>query len=844
MADGEEVEVPRIHPNARYTLVTTNEQLDQMCAELDGASLIGFDTETSGLDFHADDPARVCGLCFSTAPHTGYYIPIRHEIADGILDPRQLDATEVLTRLQPYLETKRLVGHNAKFDWQAMFMEGIVCNFVDDTIVMASMSGDYMPGRRGLKDLTYHHFGIKPLEIHEVAAMEAGKKPKKSDIAFHKYDIEECRDYAAADADWTLQLWGLLRPRLAQVLDHPAMGMTVYEQIEMPLLPVVARMELAGVPVDVDFLTEMGTHSVRMMNRVETATKKVIWEMLGEEIDININSVQQISKLFTEQLPAAGYEIKLPIDKKTKEPKVTATGNYSFDNAVMVELAKDYPWVDRIITYKSLRKLHSSFLKKMPGAAWEGRIYANFNQVGTDTGRFSSSKPNLQQIPKDQHFYVEPMTEEMWTAAAERNEIPVDEFKAKVEAALYDEDVEKPADQPTWVAEDGTMFSLRDAGTEKEHIWESWVCRTRNAIKAKPGKYIIEADYSQIELRVFAGESEEPALMTAFETGEDVHSRTASVISGVPVSEVTKKQRSQAKTVNFGIIYGATANRISESEGIPYEEAQTIVNNYFASLPRAEQWINDKKSEIRQMSKVYTKFGRVRSFHQLLQFGSNSQRGKIAMAEREGVNAIVQGTAADIMKLALIRLPKWLAARHSDETGPLAQLVMTVHDSIVLEVDESIPVHEIVATVKDAMVFPIEGYPPIVVDAQAGPSWGEGVEIEDGEQMDTPRVEDTNASPTVWVLEMHDEIARDQLDGLRDFLRSRQANDGGRLRLLFHRESQEPTVNEPDGRFRLDFRDSAYLRRIVGECQLHQDAAFVDSAAVFEGIDDAAIFEQ
>lgn len=843
--------LPRLHPDAKYRLCLTESDLDDLCTELSSARLVGFDTETSGLDVFGPDAGRVVGLCFSTAPHTGWYVPIRHEVADGYLDPRQLPDKVVLDRLGPMLESLSLVGHNAKFDWKMMRAEGWDCNFVDDTFIMASLIGKYGPRERSLKALTRIHFNVSPLEIHEVVAQAEGRKPKKSEIAFHKYDIEQSCAYAAADADWTLQLRGVLLERLKSLITdspHPEHdSLFAYRQIEMPLMPVVARMELAGVPIDVEYLTTAASICARMISRVENSTRREIWKVVGKEWDININSPQQLQKLFEEDWVDAGGNplVQLPLDPSSGKPKRTSTGRLCLDNAVLLELSKTLPWVQGIITFKALKKLHSTFLTKMPKAAHAGRIHANFWQVGTETGRFSASNPNLQQIPKNQHFFIEMMSDDLWNSHAAANNMTVSEFIERVTAELFSDDVQRPSDVPTWEAPNGSMFSLRrDVVSEgcDYSIWESWVCYTRSAIKAGTGKYIVEADYSQIELRVFAGESAETALIKAFETGEDVHARTASLVFNVPVEQVTKTQRGQAKTVNFGIIYGAGPKRISESEGISISEAQQIVSSYFTGLPTARNWIDSTKREVVKKQRSVTKYKRVRDFTNLLLFGSNVGERERSMAEREGVNAIIQGTAADIMKIALVRLEKFIDERHSAGSRKLAEIVMTVHDSVVLEVDGSVPVESIVKTVLDAMVWEIPGYPPIEVDVQVGPSWGQGVEYEKVSADTRVLVEEEVIVNARWVLHVLSELDLEQVDGLSAFLRSRCSSRGGSLSILFHREGADPIQRDLEGPFRLDFRDVTLLRRLIGDCKLYQDPNNLDAGSVLSGFDNEKIF--
>ena len=819
--EDEKEEIVTKHPNANYRLCLSLSDLDELKEELKNAKLVGFDTETTGLNFFSHDPARVVGLCFSTKPFTGWYVPIRHEVAEGVIDPRQLPVDTVISQLRPLLESQNLIGHNTKFDYHAMMQDGVKCNFVHDTMIIASLLGTFPPGTRGLKALVSSQFSWKQLEIHQIHELQTGEKPKKKikEIHFQKYDIDLSLDYAASDADWTLQLYH----KLWEVFYKQYEGKTQIYDLEMQLVPVVAEMEAAGVPFDVQALKDQAVTCAIVTHRTNEAIMDSVEELYGERLEVNLGSHQQLRDLLFNKL---GF---------TPNPeKVTGTGELSTGKEVLQELAEEYPFVQKIVTYKALKKLYTSYLTKLPTHCINGRVYAQFNQMGTDTGRFSSREPNLQQMPKDQIFLIREITDWSEYAAAENK--ATGEVEAYIRERL-DKDGRSIAEVRTWDSPDSD-FCYSIEGTT---VYESWYSELRNTIKASDDKYIIEVDYSQVELRIFAGETQEPNLMAAFSSGEDVHRRTASVVFNVDSKDVTKKQRSQAKTINFGIIYGAGATKISESENIPFEEAEQIVQNYFKGLPKAHQWILDQKAIVRERWYSLTRLGRQRRFDKNFQMNSFKH---IAVAEREGVNAIIQGTAADIMKVALVRLNSMLKR----EFGDKAKTLMTVHDSVVFEVSREVDPSQIVPVIQKAMTdfshLPvISHYPPLTVDVQIGPSWGEGKGYEeDSVLLEVPKsLPPKEKPPTKWVLHIYDTLSPQKYKTLKAFINSRRnPKASNTLRVEVTNGVKDETI-QLEERFDIAFPDEIFLQRNLGTCKLLQEEGGVDYRAAFEGLNDKEI---
>lgn len=870
LEDIPETDIPADHD---YSLITTEEQLDALIRRMQDAELIAVDTETEGI--HHDDV--IVGICISVGPRHGAYIPIRHE-QDGMAGfavryPNQLDPTLVFSKLGPLLEEKPLTGHNTKFDYKMFYKEGIIANFVHDTLIIAAVSGRYDQGRRGLKELINLHFG------HEMTELSAFFKPegrkRKPEIRPKILSPDMIMQYGCEDADYSFRLLEYLNPLVKE-----GKLLRIYN-VEMRLMRVVAEMELCGVPSSHHFLQSKADEAGILLERMERELVSEIRDAAGDpELEINFNSPKQLGELIFDKLniPYTG--------------ELTASGARSTAGHIMEALAKDYPVIERIHTFRLLKKLKGTFLQKMADRVQaDGRIRGNFNQAGTASGRFSSSDPNLQNIPKDQTFAL-------WAA---------DHTLESEALAAFPETLRRAEDGETWEAysDEADRWGNYYLGINEEtgrhfmvnhgQVWQAWRCPTRQFITASEGNYIVEADYSQIELRVMAGESREPSLLEAYATGDDVHTKTASVLFGVPFENVTKVQRSIGKTINFGLLYGAGPQRISQELGISLQEAKEIVQRYFENLPMIKSWINRMKKDAKEDGYADTAFGRRRYFPNIR---SRHDHGLVAREEREAVNHHIQGAAADVMKLSLIRIHN----RMKKHYGNKVSLMCTVHDSVILEVDNSIPFGEVALVLREAMEFNpsrngdrvLNGFagpwPDLAVDMGYGPSWAECSDLSvpegqeapaelddiptfrpnllvgrhregdmDGSQLGFVEVEalpeeevveeepqetsvlDTETGELLdeepqhdihWFLTIPTKPEPPQVVKLRDFLAARK-DENGRNSLTMKFPVDGVMQPRPiKGRFNLDFEDEMNMRLIFGNCKLRQDANHFNVDAV------------
>lgn len=868
----EDIPESDIPPDHDYSLITTEEQLDDLCRLMQGADLLAVDTETEGI--HHDDV--IVGICISVGPRHGVYIPIRHE-QDGMAGfavryPNQLDPTLVFSKIGPLLEEKPLTGHNTKFDFKMFYKEGIIANYVHDTLIIAAISGRYDQGRRGLKELVNLHFGHEMTELAAFFRPEGRKR--KPEIRPKILSPDQIMMYGCEDADYSYRLFDYLYPLVKEGKLLPIYG------VEMRLMRVVADMELCGVPSSHEFLQEKADEAGILLERMERELVEEIRDEVGDpELEINFNSPKQLGELIYDKL-----NVPYTFDK-------TASGTRSTAGHIMETLAKDYPVIERIHTFRLLKKLRGTFLQKMADRVQrDGRIRGNFNQAGTASGRFSSSDPNLQNIPKDQTFAL-------WKA---NHDLEREAMAAFPETLKRDEDgkwVAYSAEADRW----GDYYLGINPETNRHfmvnhgEVWQSWRCPTRKFITASEGHYIVEADYSQIELRVMAGESREPSLLEAYATGDDVHTKTASVLFGVPFENVTKVQRGIGKTINFGLLYGAGPQRISQELGISIQEAKEIVERYFENLPLIKAWINRMKREARDDGYADTAFGRRRYFPNIK---SSYDHGLRAREEREAVNHHIQGAAADVMKLSLARIH----SRMKKHYGNKVTLMCTVHDSVILEVDNSIPPSELGIVLREAMEFnpSVSGnkvrpgfsgvWPDLAVDIGYGPSWAESkdLEIEEGvekpdelpadlvptfrsnllvgrhreededgsaldfvtvdalpepepEPEETPDTLDTETGEVTsdapvhdvhWFLTMDGRPQPPQTAKFRDFLRGRMDDEARNSLTMKYVEEGEQKVLPLKGRFNIGFEDEMALKLIFGPCKLRQDVAHFDVDAV------------
>ena len=601
--------VQQREPAGDYQAVQTKDQLEALIAALEESGSFSFDTETTGLD-----PMRVdlVGLSFSVEPGRAWYVPVGHK------EGEQLPLETVLARSRPLMESTELAkcAHNANYDGTVLANHGIICQNVDfDTMIAAHLLSK---GALGLKNLSLNVLGHQMTPISEL--LGTGRKQ----ITFDQVDIADAVDYAAADADMTGRLRGVLEEQVE------GQGLTgLMADMEMPLVPVLVNMQRHGIKMDAGALHEMSRDLQETMSKVEVD----LYESIGHTV--NINSPQQLSDLLFN-------ELGLPRTKRTK------TG-YSTDANSLEGLKGLHPVVDNILEYRQISKLKSTYVDALPEMinSVPGRIHTSYNQTGSATGRMSSSDPNLQNIP-----------------------IRTDLGRQVRRAFVAD-------NAPEWL-----LFS---------------------------------ADYSQIELRVLAHLSQDAGLLDAFRRGEDIHSATASLMFEVPINEVDSDQRRIAKVLNFGVIYGLSSHGIAQQTGFSREEGSKFIESYFAKYPGISEYIENVKVKTRETQYVETVMGRRRYVPDINSSNFNVRGG----AERMAVNMPIQGTAADIMKLAMIRV------HHRLEQDALrSKMLLQVHDELVFEVPKE-ELEAIKEVVYDEMPAALELDVSLKVDIKWGNTWGD-----------------------------------------------------------------------------------------------------------------------
>ena len=554
-----------------YKLVNTDAELQTLLQVLAKASQIALDTETTSTEPHE---AELVGVSFSVKPGQGWYVPMPEERAACL---------EKLEVFRPVLENEQIVkiGQNLKYDAIVLKWHGIdLAGPVEDTMLMHYVLSPELKHNLDYMSETYLRY--KPQPIEDLIGPSGKTQKSMRDV-----EVERVAMYASEDADITLQLFELLKPKLKEEQMHK-----LYEDVEAPLVYVLRDMECNGVALDVDFLAQYSVELGGMQMDLE----KQIYEQAGTSF--NINSPAQVGDILFNHL-------KVPY-KGAK----TKTGQYKTDEFTMQEVAKLNPVAQQILEYRQLSKLRGTDIDALPKLInpRDGRVHSSFNQAAVATGRLSSSNPNLQNIPM-------------------RTEI-------------------------------GRQIRRAFVASDADHC-------------------IVSADYSQIELRLIADMAKETAMLEAFNSGQDIHRSTAALVFGVPYDEVTADQRRKAKTVNFGIIYGAGAQRMSQELEIDRREAQGLIDQYFETYQGLKRYMADQVDLARQQGYVSTLLGRRRYLRDI-----NSGNGNLrAYAERNAVNTPIQGTAADLMKLAMIHVQ-----RRIRKEGLSSKLILQVHDELVFEV--------------------------------------------------------------------------------------------------------------------------------------------------------------
>ncbi len=598
---------------SQYETILDEASFNAWLEKLKAAELFAFDTETDSLDYMV---ANLVGLSFAIDEGIAAYVPVAHDYLDA---PEQLDRDWVLEQLKPILEddAQAKVGQNLKYDASVLARYGIEMKGIKYDTMLASYVYNSVGGKHDMESLALRFLQHSCISFEQIA----GKG--KNQLTFNQIELEQASPYAAEDADVTLRLHN----RLFANIEQDEKLKSVYEEIEMPLVPVLSRIERTGVLID-DM--KLSAQSVEIAARLEELEQKA-YEIAEQEF--NMNSPKQLQAILFEKMG-------LPVVKKTP------SGTPSTNEEVLQELALDYPLPKLILEYRGLAKLKSTYTDKLPKMInpSTGRVHTSYHQAVTATGRLSSTDPNLQNIPI-------------------RNE-------------------------------EGR--------------------RIRQAFVAPAGYKVLAVDYSQIELRIMAHLSGDQALLDAFRDGKDIHAATAAEIMGVSIDQVSSEQRRRAKAVNFGLIYGMSAFGLAKQLGIPRGEAQAYMDKYFERYPGVMQYMEDTRSAAADKGYVETIFGRRLHLPEIK--SRNGMRRKAA--ERAAINAPMQGTAADIIKKAMLLVDQWI----QEEGNGRVKLLMQVHDELVFEVEES-SLSEIESKVQKLMESAAELKVPLVAEAGHGDNW-------------------------------------------------------------------------------------------------------------------------
>ncbi len=613
-ADAAGTPEPAQAPARNYETILTKESLETWITLLGKAPLFALDTETTSLNYMI---AEIVGVSFCAEPGRAAYLPLAHCYAGA---PDQLDRDEALALLKPLLESDRhaKVGHHLKYDAHVLRNHDISLAGMRYDSMLESYVLNSTATRHDMNSVSLKYLGVDPIHYETLC----GKGAKQ--IGFDQVAVETAAQYAAEDADITLQLHNALQAQLQQL---PQLQ-TLYEQIEQPLVPVLLRMEENGVLVDREMLRRQSSELAQRMHELQIQAHK------EAGTPFNLDSPKQLQEILFNKL-------QLPVARKT--PK----GQPSTAEDVLEELADDYALPRLILQYRGTAKLKSTYADKLPEQinARTGRIHTSYHQAVAATGRLSSTDPNLQNIP-----------------------------------------IRTPEGR-----------------------------RIRQAFTAPPGRVLMAADYSQIELRIMAHLSGDTGLLQAFAENRDIHQATAAEVFGIELQQVSADQRRSAKAINFGLIYGMSAFGLARQLGIERSAAQKYVDLYFERYPGVKRFMDDTRQQAREQGFVETVFGR-----RLYLPDINARNAQVRQyAERSAINAPMQGTAADIIKRAMIAVDRWLMA----DSVP-ATLIMQVHDELVLEVERE-AVADVRQKLHQHMCAAAELRVPLKVDTGVGANWDE-----------------------------------------------------------------------------------------------------------------------
>jgi len=597
-----------------YQAIFTEAELDAWIARLEKAELYAVDTETTSLDVMS---AEIVGVSFTDRAGEGAYLPLAHEYPDA---PPQLNREATLRKLKPLLEDPRprKVGQNLKYDLGVLANHGIALNGIAHDTMLESYILDSTASRHDMDSLALKYLGHKTIKYEEVAGKGKGQ------INFREVPVEQAAQYAAEDADITLRLHQHMWPRLNET---PAL-VKLYQEIELPLVPVLARIERHGVKIDAGMLRRQSTELAKRMLELERQAH----ELAGQTF--NLASPMQIQEILFGKL-------QLPVLKKT--PK----GQPSTAEEVLTELALDYPLPRVLLEHRGIAKLKSTYADKLPEMIHPrtGRVHTSYHQAVAATGRLSSSDPNLQNIP---------------------------------------------------------------VRTEEGR-------RIRQAFVPEPGYKMVSADYSQIELRIMAHLSQDDGLLKAFAAGSDIHRATAAEVFGVAPELVSDDLRRSAKAINFGLIYGMSAFGLAQQLKIERSAAQQYIDLYFARYPGVKAFMDRTRAQAHEQGYVETVFGRRLYLPEI----NASNQARRQYAERTAINAPMQGTAADLIKLAMLAVDRWIR-----ESGLPMVMIMQVHDELVFEVRAD-SLEQAKAGIRAHMTGVAQLAVPLLVDVGVGDNWDE-----------------------------------------------------------------------------------------------------------------------
>ena len=595
------------------TIVDTPQALQDLVGELNKADLIAFDTETTDTDAMRAD---LVGIAVAVESDHGYYIPVGHT------EGQQLSKEDVFEALSGPLTNPKIgkAGHNLKYDLLVLKRAGLTPSPLTFDTMIAEWLINPASRNLGLKNLAWVRLGYEMTHIEALIGKGRGQK------TMDQVPIEETAGYAAADAAICLQLI----PQLQEELKTQKFE-DLFNTMEMPLVPVLADMEEAGIKLDTDFFSDFSHELEEKLAEIEAK----IHETVGDTF--NLNSTQQLSEALFEKLNLE------PPDRARK----TASGYYSTAASVLEAMTGQHPVIEWVLDYRELEKLRSTYVDSLPQQInpETSRVHTSFNQTGTVTGRIASSEPNLQNIP------------------------------------------------------------IR---TETGR-------RVRNGFIAQPGWQLMAVDYSQIELRIVAHMAQDKSMLAAFRAGQDIHATTAAAVHGIDLDEVTPEMRRHAKAINFGLIYGMSAYGLTNATDLTLAEAENFIETYFKEFPGVKHFLDSIREKAAQQGYVETLLGRRRYFPNLKKGAPHNIRQR---EEREAINAPIQGTAADIIKIAMLRLPGEI-----EKAGLKARMLLQVHDELIFEVPDA-QLSQTGELVREVMENAYTLDIPISTEAKVGRSWG------------------------------------------------------------------------------------------------------------------------